>query len=459
MVRFFNLKTFFIALFLIAGAVFISVDNFALAQTTVAEEQANRAKLEQQLADLEKELAQVTSQLNNQKGQSSSLKNDIAILTSKINQNKLDIRSKNVLIEKLGGEINDRNKTIYSLTEKIEREHESMAQLLKKAYELQDETSFVHVVMSGQTLSDFYRDLDDFQSIQDSINESLGIVRINKVAVEGEKVELIKKQDEQEDAKARIEAAKKAVEANEKEKQSLLKISKGKESEYEKVKAEKEKQKAQILAALFSLRDSNVQINFEQALAYSTAASKATGVRPAFIMAILTQETNLGANVGSCYLTNTTTGAGVSKNGKAYSNVMKPSRDIKPFLDIVGRLGRDYSKTLVSCPLAGGGYGGAMGPSQFIPSTWAGIESRVAAALGVSAANPWNPRDAFYATAIFLKDLGASAQTYTAERNAACRYYSGRACDSKAPANSFYGNSVTALATKIQANIDLVQGN
>lgn len=460
MTRFLNLSKYLLAILIILGALYnMAPISLTLAQGTVAEEQANRAKLEQELAKLEKELAEVTSQLNAQKGQSSSLKNDISVLTSKINQNKLDIRAKNVLIEKLGGEINDRNKTIYSLTEKIEREKESMAQLLKKSYELQDETSFVHVLMAEQTLSDFYRDLDDFQSIQESIHDSLAEIRGDKVEVEIEKTELIKKQDEQENAKARIEAAKLAVERNEKEKQTLLKISQGKESEYNKIKAEKERQKAQILAALFGLRDSAVQINFEQALAYSTEVSKATGVRPAFIMAILTQETNLGANQGSCYLTNPDTGAGVSKTGKVFSNVMKPSRDVAPFLDITSRLGRDYTKTLVSCPLGGGGWGGAMGPSQFIPSTWKAVESKIAAILGISTPNPWNPRDAFYASGIFLRDLGASAQTYTAERNAACRYYSGRACDSRAPANSFYGNSVMSLATKIQANIDIVQGN
>ena len=460
MVRFFKLHSFFIIFLLIFGFLVPGIFYIVDAQSNIIEtEQSKRTALEQELIALEKELAEITNQLQNQKGQSASLKRDIDILNTKINQSKLDIRAKNVLIEKLGGEIDTKNQKIYSLAEKIERERESLAQLLRKSYELQDETSFVHVLMSDQTLSDFYQDLDDFNSIKDAIQDSLGIVRSNKIEVEVQKTELVKKQDEQENAKAKLESAKRAVEANERERQSMLKLSKGKESEYEKVKADKERKKAEILTALFGLRDSTVQINFEQALAYSTSASKVTGVRPAFIMAILTQETNLGSNVGSCYLTDTTTGAGVSKNGKVYSNVMKPSRDIKPFLDITSRLGRDYTKTLVSCPLGGSGYGGAMGPSQFIPSTWIGLESKIASALGVTTPNPWNPKDAFYASSLFLKDLGASSQTYTAEKNAACRYYSGRSCDSKSPANTFYGNSVMALATKIQANIDLVQGN
>jgi membrane-bound lytic murein transglycosylase B len=112
----------------------------------------------------------------------------------------------------------------------------------------------------------------------------------------------------------------------------------------------------------------------------------------------------------------------------------------------------------LSCP-QGGGYGGAMGPAQFIPSTWQLVKGRVASMLGISIANPWEPRDAFMASAIYLDDLGAGTGQYTDERNAACRYYSGRACDSKKPANSFYGDSVSSIATRIQTTmIDPLQG-
>jgi membrane-bound lytic murein transglycosylase B len=100
------------------------------------------------------------------------------------------------------------------------------------------------------------------------------------------------------------------------------------------------------------------------------------------------------------------------------------------------------------------GYGGAMGPSQFIPSTWQLYAPRIESATAVSTANPWDPRDAIMATALYLSDLGAGLQTYTAERNAACKYYSGRSCDSRSPPNASYGNSVTAKADTIQQTID-----
>jgi membrane-bound lytic murein transglycosylase B len=94
-----------------------------------------------------------------------------------------------------------------------------------------------------------------------------------------------------------------------------------------------------------------------------------------------------------------------------------------------------------------------MGPAQFIPSTWKLLVNRIATALGVKRPDPWSPQDAFMASALYLTDLGAESGSYTGERNAACRYYSGRKCDSKKPYNSSYGDSVMKKATNIQQNL------
>jgi len=207
---------------------------------------------------------------------------------------------------------------------------------------------------------------------------------------------------------------------------------------------------------LFALRDS-AAIPFEEALKYANQASAKTGVRPAFVLAILTQESALGKNVGSCYLTDQTTGAGVGANtGTVIAKVMKPDRDVGPFVDLLGRLGRQVYKTLVSCPQAIG-WGGAMGPAQFIPSTWAIFAGRIANAVGVTVADPWAPLDAFMASSMYLGDLGASAGGYTAEHNAACKYYSGKACAASSWAGT-YGDQVLAKAKIIQDNIDFLQG-
>jgi membrane-bound lytic murein transglycosylase B len=96
-----------------------------------------------------------------------------------------------------------------------------------------------------------------------------------------------------------------------------------------------------------------------------------------------------------------------------------------------------------------------MGPSQFIPSTWELFEGRIEQITGKSTADPWSPRDAITATALYLADLGARSGNESSERNAACKYYSGRSCASGPGAS--YGNSVMRKIVAVQSDIDKLQ--
>jgi len=144
------------------------------------------------------------------------------------------------------------------------------------------------------------------------------------------------------------------------------------------------------------------------------------------------------------------------------------------FLAIAEILGFDPYTRQVSCPLSRNGqrigWGGAMGPSQFIPSTWAiygGIVSdgaggftysRSADAIrtinGGDIANPFNNRDAFIATALLLRDNGANG-TYDGDRTAALRYYAGWG-GANNPANAFYGNQVMNRKSRLAQEIQIL---
>jgi hypothetical protein len=175
------------------------------------------------------------------------------------------------------------------------------------------------------------------------------------------------------------------------------------------------------------------------------------------------QESALGINVGACYLKDYNTGDGVSiKTGAIKPRTMHPTRDVPVFTSFMSKIGRDPQKTPISCWIAaysGGkpsGWGGAMGPSQFIPSTWQLFEDRIEKITGSSFADPWKPYHAITATSLYLEDLGAIAGNEASERNAACKYYSGRSCASSS-AGAGYGNSVMKKLYAMQADIDKLQ--
>nr|MBP9711387.1 lytic murein transglycosylase [Candidatus Paceibacterota bacterium] len=197
-------------------------------------------------------------------------------------------------------------------------------------------------------------------------------------------------------------------------------------------------------------------ISFATALQYASEAEAATGVRAAFIMGVLRQESNLGANVGTCIITDLDSGATKHvTSGKVFPNGIHPTRDLPTLQTIVRELGRDPLQTRVSCPQSVG-YGGAMGPSQFIPSTWKVYQARIGVAVGVTLADPWNARHAIMATALYMKDLGAGAKTYSAEREAAGRYYAGSGWATRGLG---YAASVLAHAEKFQTDINFLKDN
>ena len=427
--------------------------------TSVIKAAPSQAELQAQLDQIEKEKAEVQKNLDVTKTQTTSIQKDVNVLTGQINKTKLDIKAKDINIKQIGSDIVVKTQRIGDLNGQIQRGQESLTQIIKKLNEI-DEITLPEIVFANDTLSGALIDIDSFNTINRSLEDLFANIRGVKTETEKEKEALDPKKNSELDAKQAIEAAKRAVEKKESEKKQLLSLSKQKEVSYAQVLLEKEKKAQKIRDALFELRDSN-GVPFGTALSYAKDIQKSTGVRPAFLLAILTQETNLGKNLGSCYLADPATGSGVRvSTGASVSNVMKPSRDVQPFLEITKELGRDPYKTLVSCPIASvGGYGGAMGPAQFIPSTWDVMKDKVASILGVSTPDPWKARDAFTASALYLSDRGAGGGSYSAEMNAACKYYSGRAC-SETSSGRAYGNQVMAKATNIQENmIDVLENN
>ena len=418
-----------------------------------------QARLQAALAAVEAEQQQAEADLTKTQAQSASLTRDISVLNGQIKVAQLNIQAKNLLIATLGKNITQKQQNIDSLNAQIEVGKATLTELIQKTSEL-DAVSLPEVILSGKSLTEVYTDLDTFGSTESALKTTFAQIRANEAQNKAEKDQLTTQQNQQIDAKAAILADQAKIQAAENQKAVLLKTSKSSEKVYSSVLAQKQAAAASIRAALFTLAGGSNPIPFGDALRYATLASQKTGVRPAFLLAELKQESNLGANVGNCYVSNLQTGAGVNvKTGGYVTKVMSPTRDTTPFTTIVSALGLDPYKTVVSCPQAIG-WGGAMGPAQFIPSTWVLFQSRIAIALNKSPSlvSPWNPQDAFTAASLYLSDLGALNGSYTGEKNAACKYYSGRSCGLVSGATS-YALSVLSLASQIQTTmIDPLQG-
>lgn len=440
------------------------------AAQTVTQAVSNRQQqLQSQLDDIEAQIATQQRLLETAQGQRQTLQTQIDALNAEIKRTQLQIQAISLTITKLNGDIGVRDAKLSELSDRLAAEKESLAQILRQT-QILDANSVVHVALGSKNISSFFRDLDAFTSIKSALADSFDQIQQTSSSTEAEKEALQARLAEQEQLRTVAQLAKQAVQDQQLEKQRLLATTKGIEANWQKLISTNQKTAAQIRSQLFSLRDS-AAIPFGTALAYALAAERATGTRAAVTLGVLKQETNLGENLGTgTWLTD-----------------MHPTRDRPIFQYITQALGLDPNQMPVS-KKPSYGWGGAMGPGQFIPSTWVcfggfvntqiggctprgsatafwqgpwqydSSKDRVRKLLGsASPSNPWSAQVAIMATAMLMADNGASRQTYAAERNAALMYFAGS--NYKKSAYAFYGDGVMGFAAQFQQDINQLGGS
>lgn len=416
---------------------------------------AQRAALQAQLDQIERDIANNQGSLTSLQAERKTLERDISILDTKIKKAQLQIKQSDIVLTKLSSDITVKQRSINQVRQNIDNGKESLAQIIRETRVI-DDMSMVTLALSSRSFSQVFQEIDNFETVQRALDGKFTELRTLHQELDGSKQQLEEKKGETALARTAQVIARQAVLDDEKKKKTILTQTKGQEKTYQQLIAEKQKQAGVIREALFGLRDTGA-IPFGTAYSYAKDASAATGVSPALILAILTQESSLGVNTGSCYVKDLSTGEGVGKNtGRSFGTVMKPPRDTVPFQAITERLGRDWSTTAVSCP-QGSGYGGAMGPAQFIPSTWVLYQTKLAAATGQAFPDPWNARTAVFATAFLMKDNGAAGGSRTAERRAALKYFAGG--NWSKPANAPYGDGVMNHRDDIQSQIDILNSS
>jgi hypothetical protein len=310
-----------------------------------------------------------------------------------------------------------------------------------------DRRTLLFVFFSEHTFFDALSEIEQFTQVNSELDVLIDQLKKTNEDLIAHKERLGAEQDHVQNLLSVQTLQQQALSGSVKEQSSLLTQTKGKEANYQTVLKDTKKQAAQIRARLYQLLDVGKQITFGQAVEIATWVSAQTGVRASFLLAVLTQESNLGKNVGTC-----------NRPGdppeKSWKVIMKPTRDQEPFKTITEELGMDPDTTAVSCPMRDKngkqvGWGGAMGPAQFIPSTWMGYRAKVTNITG-KVANPWDIRDAFIASAIKLGADGA--KTKAGEWAAAMKYFSG----STNVRFRFYGDQVVAQAEEYQKDMDAI---
>lgn len=437
---------FFVFLYFFSGSVFAPISQRQLSMAAQNEEQ--RRQLEQQLEQLETQIEQYQSVVDQYRSQGKNLEGEITRLNAKIAKLNLQIKSINLSIAKLDDEIEINQGRIDVTESEMEKNKRILGEFLQNIY-VSENLGVIEVLLKKPRLSDFFNDLNNLIDIQESIKVTLDKVIELRVDLLDQKEQLAIKKNDTVALKNIQLTQKTSLSGTKEEKDVLLKITKGQESKYQDLVKETKKTAAQIRSQILRLLGGG-ELTFEEAYKFAKFAEQATGVRAALILSVLTQESAIdgviGKNLGRCYYDD----SWQNPEGR----VMR-SREASVFETLMSDLGLDPKKISVSCPISRDGlYGGAMGPAQFMPTTWLIYKDRIAVITGARA-SPFNNADAFIATALYLKDAGAANASLAQERTAAAKYYAG----SNYRRHIWgYGEQVVSRAQDIQGDIDVISG-
>lgn len=427
------LKAISIYGFLVLGMLW----SFGAVQAQTIEDR--RAELRRTLETLNAEIEDINEKIGESKQQATGLQKEINLLKSEARKIELEIKQIELAIADTVLEIEEKNEEIKTIEQKLDSEKSTLAEFMRLIHE-KDQASLFEIVLLKKKFSDFFDEVNAIENLHLKVKDFFEQIRNLKRSAEEERQDLEEQRRQHERLKS-IQGIKKNDLLNKRQARERLFVqTKGRESEYKNLVTAKQKNAAEIRSRLFLLAGS-AAIPFEKAFEYANLVSQKTNIRPAFLLGVFKVESELGANVG---------------RGNWQEDLAHPrcAAQRVAFKQVTAELGLNPDLMPVSRRVSYGYCGGAMGPAQFMPTTWLLYKSSIAALTGHNPPNPWEPLDAFMASALLLKDNGGVGGLSN-ERTAALRYLAGSRWQK--PAYQFYGNEVLAYAQEYQEQIDILQ--
>ncbi len=397
---------------------------------------ASRENLRRKMDEIQKQIDQYENKIQQTRQKSDSLQRQKDLLNAQMEQLKLRLKQAQLNIQDLESSIADKNEEIAVIEAQLSEKRKLLGEYIRTIYQY-DQENLLEIILKQDNFSDFFDLMNNLQNVEEKISQVFQTIKALKDNLEGQKSDLQNDLDEQNQLKNLQDAQKISLQKQEKDKAKLLITTQGQEKNYQKLIEKARLDIAAIRNQLYLLENVGVSMTLEQAAQYANAASSKTGVRPAFLLAVLKNESSWGTKVGT----------------GTWKKDMHP-RDHKAFLQITQKLGMDPNNTPVSRKPSYG-WGGAMGPAQFLPSVWLLVEEEVGQLTGHIPPNPWHIDDAFMAAAVKLGRAGADAQTYNAEWKAAMIYFAGGNWNKSV--YRFYGDMVMEMASAIQEQLDLIK--
>ena len=371
--------------------------------------ESSKQELKNKIDSLRSQIEKYQQDIFQKNQKEESITNDIEVLEADIKKIELQIQETELTISQLNLEISAKQTEVQDMQKKVDERKIILKKFLQDIYARGDNAT-AGMIFGNQSFSDYFFQAESLESFENQAKDVFDQFVFLRDSLKKQKEDLMGKREEKENMRY-IQVDQENSLKREREMKDLLvaKI----QNEKEALTQGMEKMQAE-LSVLQSLGE---PIAMEEAIKAAKYASGLTKVAPEFLLGVLRVESGLGTNVG----------------GGRYKTDMNPAQ-WDTFKNICKELGVDPNSTPVSrracynrdssdgC----GGWGGAMGPAQFMPSTWMGYKSKVEKTTGEVPANPWDIKDSLVAMGLKLAAVdGVTSGDRKAWAKAAGMYLAG----------------------------------
>jgi murein DD-endopeptidase MepM/ murein hydrolase activator NlpD len=233
-----------LAVGIITAAIFSGITLYAetaAPDSIEAQIQAKQAEIQQ----LEQQINQYQNQVEFYSGQSKTLGNEVSTLKSSERALETTIKSTGTKIQKTNFTINKNINEIEQLTDGISDNRQAIEQSIR-SINFNDAQSPIEFFLQRGSLSDFLRDYQDIAQVQNTLRGKVRVMRDKSVQLAYAQRDLTARKEEFQKLSAQLSDQKSIVADQRKQKDTVLKETKNKESEYQKMVKDLQKRVEQI---------------------------------------------------------------------------------------------------------------------------------------------------------------------------------------------------------------------
>ncbi len=246
--------------------------SFSASAVTTGELRSQIEEKNKEIQQLEKEIQKFQDGIEASGATAKTLKSEILRLEREIKQLKSQISLTEKKISKKTLEIDELNGDIESTNEAIGVHKATLKESLRSLNDLEKE-SMLENFLKYAAISDFFSEIENTKLLNDNIKQSYNNLTFLKEKLENTKKETEAAKNELSSLKSQLLGQKMAEENGKAEKNNLLKITKSKEAEYQKLLRDREQKRAQIYAEI-----SKIETELRRQIDYSTLPSFGKGI-------------------------------------------------------------------------------------------------------------------------------------------------------------------------------------